>query len=107
MSFPDGLPYLVAELTLLKHRRLGIKSGYRAHWRLLHPNGVESGNDGPVILMGFADEQWLQPGESCQVRIYPLAPEFWADIRVGTKIRMWEGSDKGTAILTKELSTED
>ena len=95
------LPYIEARLTLHRSadggRRTGIAPGYRAHWWVYHLDGECTHNDGPVDLV---DVEHLAPGETGRVRILPIAPEFWQDLEVGSKLEMWEGGVVGIATVT-------
>lgn len=71
-------------------RRRPIVSGYRPDWDLGNTwLGEPTINGGQVLLLGV-DE--LRPGDACEVRIEPLAPEFWCAVRVGSVIATREGS---------------
>jgi hypothetical protein len=97
---PD-LPRIEARLTLRPTadggRRTGIRAGYRAHWWVYHPNGECTHHDGPLDLL---DRERLEPGETASIRILPIAPEFWRDLEVGSRLEMWEGGVVGTATVT-------
>lgn len=72
-------------------RKGPIDDGYRASWGI--SNRSEEGewtiSDAPLLLEG---RDWLPPGESANVRIHPLWPEFWTEVSAGTELAMHEGS---------------
>lgn len=71
-------------------RKQPIRSDYRPSWDLGNTwLGKPTINDGRVILVG---DEHLGPGDEGDVRIEPLAPEFWGRVRVGSVIPMQEGS---------------
>ena len=70
-------------------RATPITNDYRPHWDAgAKWNGEPVLSDARVIL---EDREELQPGEECVVRLEPLFPEFWVQVRVGATLTMHEG----------------
>jgi translation elongation factor EF-Tu-like GTPase len=72
-------------------RRSGVADGYRFSWNW--DETTEEGalviHDGPLLV---EDGEGLEPGQEAVVRIHPIFPEFWIEVRPGTEITMREGS---------------
>ena len=64
--------------------------GYRANWDIGNrtEDGGRTSNDAPLLL---DDQESLAPGAIADVRIIPIAPEFWTHVSVGQEIEMREG----------------
>jgi len=84
-----------ARLTLLPTgdggRKGPIASDYRPSWKLgdLTPDGEPLFHDALVVLVG---RDALAPGETGEVRLFPLIPESWFRLQPGDVIDMHEGS---------------
>ncbi len=71
-------------------RKTPVLSGYRACWDIgATYEGARTFNDAPITI---EDAPTIAPGATGTVRLHPLAPEFWTDVRVGQAITMHEGS---------------
>jgi len=100
--YREGLPFLKARATMTETssggRRHGVFSGYRAGWSIPTENGGRTYADGPIELL---DADVLPPGATGVIRIYPLVPERWTDVTVGSELDMREGARVvGTAVVT-------
>ena len=64
--------------------------GYRANWDIGNrtEDGGRTTNDAPLLL---DEQESLVPGAIADVRIIPIAPEFWTHLSVGQEIVMHEG----------------
>jgi hypothetical protein len=87
--------FLEARLTLLATsdggRSKPIFSDYRPDWNV--GNRLESGEveiNGARVSLGGATS--IPPGGSGVVRLHPLWPEAWRNVRVGAEIDMHEGA---------------
>jgi hypothetical protein len=85
--------YLRVSLKLtppIEGRKTPISSGYRACWDIgATHDGVRTFNDAPITIE-YARS--IEPGADGTVRLHPLAPEFWTQMRAGHAITMYEGS---------------
>ncbi len=87
-------PVLKARLRLLATaeggRRGPVLNDYRPNWN------IGATWDGRPILTDarvfLEDREALQPGDECTVRLEPLFPESWENVRVGSTLAMHEGS---------------
>lgn len=77
---------LRAKLRLNLRRKNGISSDYRPTF--LWEESPEH-HSGRIIV---DDESEILPGENGYVRIEPLVSSLWENVRVGTIIRIHEGS---------------
>jgi hypothetical protein len=73
-------------------RRGPIADGYRACWDIGNrtDGGERMFNDAPLLIED--GDEWIAPGSGGVARIHPLVPEFWADVRPGLEVAMYEGS---------------
>jgi hypothetical protein len=85
-------PFFEAILTLRDPdaggRRLPIRSGFRASWLVPDRSGGRTYHDGPIFT---PDARAIAPGKEAIVHIFPVAPEFWTAVGVGTQLEMKEG----------------
>jgi hypothetical protein len=87
--------FVEARLTLVKTedggRAHGVFLDYRPNWNT--GTRTESGenelNGAPITVEGATS---ILPGGTGLVRLHPLRPEAWANVRPGTEIAMQEGS---------------
>jgi translation elongation factor EF-Tu-like GTPase len=100
--------FLRATLTLRRTDEGGRKSGiygdYRPNWSVGSPDpGQQSG--APVVI---DSAERVEPGESAQVRLFPIWAEFWADVNVGTELFAFEGVRLvGRAVVTDVVAPAD
>lgn len=60
---------------------------YRPNWSVGAPDPERM--SGAPLATDSGD--WLLPGGSTTVRLFPMFPEFWTDVRPGTKLFAFEG----------------
>jgi hypothetical protein len=88
-----ALPYVSVRIRLFTPSEGGrsnpVKSGYRP---LAH---FGEKKDGVAVYHGFelrlVDREWLEPGETAQVRLVPFHPELWPARMMGDRVRIYEG----------------
>jgi hypothetical protein len=101
--------YIRASLTVSgapDGRRTPVLVGYRACWDVGGMyEGVPTLNDAPITI---EDAPSIAPGSKGTVRLHPLAPEFWTQVRAGQAITMREGERVvGTAIVLEVIPPVD
>jgi hypothetical protein len=93
-GYGERVGYLRAKLRLTRTEDGGRKgpvySGYRSTWAWggLTEDGLEIHHDASLTLESGVR---LGLGEERTVRLYPIAPEFWAGLALGQRIEMREG----------------
>jgi hypothetical protein len=59
------------------------------------------------ICVIYFDEELLLPGQSTSARMYPLAPEFWSEVRPGDTLGLYEGWRLvGSARIDRPIESE-
>ena len=93
MSRPSALPHLIVEIRLFRPSEGGrqhpVTSGYR-------PQAWFGEREGRLPLMyGFQldllDREWLELGEMSRARLTPISPDRWVTLKMGDRIRIYEG----------------
>lgn len=84
--------------TLNHTRRTGILSGYRPTWCC---DSKPDHNSGAFYWSGG---HWIELGATQEGLLWPLAPQFWEEVRVNDVLRCMEGSKVvGEAIVLEIL----
>ena len=104
MNRPSALPHLIVQVRLFGRseggRKHPVTSGYR-------PQAWFGEGEGPVPLMyefqlDLFDQEWLQLGEMSRARLTPSSPGQWVRLKVGDRIRIYEGrSHVGDAYVSE------
>jgi translation elongation factor EF-Tu-like GTPase len=96
--------FLRATFTLLGTADGGRKSGvfgdYRPNWSIgVADPSQQSG--APVVIDSV---ERIEPGAKAEVRLFPMWPEFWVGVEVGTELFAYEGARLvGTAVVTEVI----
>jgi translation elongation factor EF-Tu-like GTPase len=79
-------------------RASGIHADYRPNWSIGVADPTQQ-SGAPVLV---DDAERVEPGESAPIRLFPMWPEFWANVEIGTQLFAFEGSHLvGTAVVTE------
>jgi translation elongation factor EF-Tu-like GTPase len=79
-------------------RRTPVTSDYRPNWSIGAEPNPDAQGGAPVVIEGDAS---IAPGETADVRLFPISPEFFADVAPGTQLFAFEGRRVvGRAIVT-------
>lgn len=94
--------FLHATFTLLGTdeggRRAAIFGDYRPNWSIGTPD--PSRQSGAPVAIDSAER--IEPGETADVRLFPVWAEFWEGVTVGTRLFAFEGAHLvGSAIVTR------
>lgn len=84
-----------------------IQSGYRAQWWLVEAAGESWLGEGPLDLA--VGRRSMKPGAAGQVRLHPMQPAHWREVRVGAVLHMRErvGQTLGIAQVTEIVDVPD
>jgi hypothetical protein len=79
-----------------------LSTGFRCPWDIgAVYDGRPTLNDAAVVLLHTPD---LAPGDTAEVRLHPLAPEFWSNDLVGRTVRPWDGQFFGEAVISSAVA---
>ena len=83
-----------------------VFTGYRATWAISAEEDQEHiVQDAPLVIEGH---EQITPGGEGTVRLHPLHPEYWADVRTGTPLLMKEGHRTiGTATVLERVEPSE